>query len=104
MEICFWRRSKLQCQLKHRYLSLPPGDFNNNYQQQLLLHKDRIKDNCQWELLGFCTWSIVWYSEKHYRAQRFGNWICFHPQVRGQTPTLSGPLENAGPVIEVSYF
>jgi hypothetical protein len=36
------------------------------------------------ELLGFWTLSIAWYSKK---------WICFHPQVRGETPTLLGPLE-----------
>jgi hypothetical protein len=29
------------------------------------------------------------------RKQRFGNEICFHPQVKGQTPTLMGSLENA---------
>jgi hypothetical protein len=27
--------------------------------------------------------------------ERFGNWICFHPQVRWETPTLLGPLERA---------
>jgi hypothetical protein len=31
-----------------------------------------------------------------WRTQRFRNWICFHPQVRGwETPTLWGPLERA---------
>jgi hypothetical protein len=39
--------------------------------------------------------SIVRHSKKHERSQRFGNWICFHPQVRGETPTLLGPLERA---------
>jgi hypothetical protein len=30
------------------------------------------------------------------RTQRFANWICFRPQVRGQeTPTQLGPLERA---------
>jgi hypothetical protein len=29
------------------------------------------------------------------RNQRFGNCICFRPQVRGKTPTLLDPLERA---------
>jgi hypothetical protein len=29
------------------------------------------------------------------RKQRFGNWICFRPQVRGDTPALLGTLERA---------
>jgi hypothetical protein len=50
-------------------------------------------------LPGFWILSIVRYFEEHYRTQRFGNWICFRPQVRGwETPTLLGP------VIEVSSF
>jgi cytochrome c-type biogenesis protein CcmH/NrfF len=24
----------------------------------------------------------------NYKTQRFGNWICFHPQVRGETRLL----------------
>jgi hypothetical protein len=36
--------------------------------------------------------AIIQYS-KIYR-KRFGNWICFCPQVRGETPTLLGPLER----------
>jgi hypothetical protein len=27
--------------------------------------------------------------------KRFGNWFCFCPQLRGETPILSGPLERA---------
>jgi hypothetical protein len=27
--------------------------------------------------------------------QRCGKWMCFHPQVMGETPTLMGPLERA---------
>jgi hypothetical protein len=46
------------------------------------------------ELLDFWTLSIVRYS-RNQKAQRFGNWICFHPQVGGETPTLLGPLERA---------
>jgi hypothetical protein len=48
----------------------------------------------QSELLGFWTSPIVRYFKKHYRTQRFGNWICFRPQVKGGTATLSGPLER----------
>jgi hypothetical protein len=29
------------------------------------------------------------------KTQHFGNWICFHPQVRGKTPTHLRPLERA---------
>jgi hypothetical protein len=46
-------------------------------------------------LLGFWILSIVRYSKKQ-KNTRFGNWICFRPQVRGQeTPTQLGPLERA---------
>jgi hypothetical protein len=40
------------------------------------------------ELLGFWTYSIVRYS-RNYKIRRFGNWICFRPQVwgRGRDPT-----------------
>jgi hypothetical protein len=27
--------------------------------------------------------------------QRFGNWICFRPQLKGETPTLFSPLYRA---------
>jgi hypothetical protein len=29
------------------------------------------------------------------RKQRFGNWFCFRPQLKGEIPTLLGPLERA---------
>jgi hypothetical protein len=29
------------------------------------------------------------------RTQHFENWICFRPRVRGETPSLFGPLERA---------
>jgi hypothetical protein len=43
------------------------------------------------------------------RKERFGNWVCFDPQVEGQmTPALLGPLEKAtlnhwttGPIVGV---
>jgi hypothetical protein len=48
------------------------------------------------ELLGFWTFSIVRYStRKNQRTQHFGNRICFRPHLRGETPTLLGPLERA---------
>jgi hypothetical protein len=28
------------------------------------------------------------------RIQRFGNWSCFRPKLRGETPTLLGPVER----------
>jgi hypothetical protein len=39
------------------------------------------------ELLCFWTLPNV--------RKRFGNWICFSPQVKRETPTLLGPLERA---------
>jgi hypothetical protein len=64
------------------------------------------------QLLDFRTLSIVRYS-RNQKTQRFGNWICFRPQVRGETPTLLGPLERANlkrlrretyPVSETLFF
>jgi hypothetical protein len=44
------------------------------------------------DLLGFWTFSIVRYSRKQ-KTRRFGNWICFRPQVKGREDTHSvGPL------------
>jgi hypothetical protein len=40
------------------------------------------------ELLGFWTLSIVQYS-RNYKTERFRNWICFHPQVKGGRNLLS---------------
>jgi hypothetical protein len=57
--------------------------------------------SCGWKCLNitqnywvFGLLSIVRYS-KNYKIQRFGNWICFRPQVRGETPIVLGPLERA---------
>jgi hypothetical protein len=36
------------------------------------------------------------------KKQRFRNWICFHPQVRRETPALLGPLEKAN--LNQSYW
>jgi hypothetical protein len=46
------------------------------------------------ELLSFRTLSIVWYS-KNQKIRRFGNWNCYRPQAREETPTLLGPLVRA---------
>jgi hypothetical protein len=47
------------------------------------------------ELLGFWAFSIV-RNSREYKTRRFGNWICFRPQVKGEkTPTQLGPLERA---------
>jgi hypothetical protein len=41
------------------------------------------------------TLSIVRYSLGHNRTHRFGNWICFRPQMRWwETSTLLGSLER----------
>jgi hypothetical protein len=50
------------------------------------------------ELIGF--WTCPSSSIKKIlkiREQRFGNWICFRPQVRGEglVPSQLGPLERA---------
>jgi hypothetical protein len=37
---------------------------------------------CTENYLVFWTFSIVWYSRKQ-KTRRFGNWICFRPQVKG---------------------
>jgi hypothetical protein len=38
-------------------------------------------------VFGFCPSSGIL---KNYKIQRFGNWICFRPQVRGETPNILG--------------
>jgi hypothetical protein len=44
----------------------------------------------------FFTLSIVRYYKEYQRTQRFGNWMCFLPQVKcSETPTLFGPSERA---------
>jgi hypothetical protein len=54
---------------------------------------------------NFLTSSIAMYS-KNYRAQHFGNWICFCPQMR-EIPTLLGPLQRGNlshHITHISYF
>jgi hypothetical protein len=47
------------------------------------------------ELLFSWTFSIVWYSREQ-NTRRFGNWICFRPQVKGGEDTYSvGPLRKS---------
>jgi hypothetical protein len=64
------------------------------------------------ELLGFWTFSIVWYF-RNQKTQHFRNWIYFRPQVLGgKTPTQFYPLDRANlnrrtetdPVSEKSCF
>jgi hypothetical protein len=45
------------------------------------------------ELLGFWTFSIVWYS-RDYKTQCFGNWICFRHLVRGEDTYSVGSLRK----------
>jgi hypothetical protein len=35
------------------------------------------------------------FGKKNYRTKLFGKWICFRPQVKGETPALLGLLERA---------
>jgi hypothetical protein len=47
------------------------------------------------ESLGFWTFSIVLYSREQ-KTRRFGNWICFRPQVKGGEYIYSGgPLRKS---------
>jgi hypothetical protein len=60
-------------------------------------HKYTLSDNLRDpddRIAAFWTFSIVRYSRKQ-ETRRFGNSICFRPQVRGKTPTKLGPLERA---------
>jgi hypothetical protein len=45
-----------------------------------------------YRVFGLCPLSRIL---RKWRTQSFRNWICFHLQVRGETPTLLGPLERA---------
>jgi hypothetical protein len=45
------------------------------------------------KLLGFWTLSIV-RNSKYKKAQRFGNWIGFRPQVRREDTYSVGPLRK----------
>jgi hypothetical protein len=42
-------------------------------------------------ITGFLDFSIVRYS-RNYKTQRFGNWICFRPQMKGEDTYLVGSL------------
>jgi hypothetical protein len=46
-------------------------------------------------MLTFWTLPIVWCTKRYKITQRFGNWICFRLQVRGEAPTKLDPLETA---------
>jgi hypothetical protein len=45
-----------------------------------------------YRVLGLCPLSSIL---KSYRTQPFGNWGCYPPQMRGETPTLLDLLERA---------
>jgi hypothetical protein len=46
------------------------------------------------ELLGSWTLPIVRFSRSQ-KKQRFGNWICFRPQVRGEDTYSVGSLRKS---------
>jgi hypothetical protein len=48
----------------------------------------------QSELLSFQTFSIVWYPRDQ-RTQRFGNWICFYPQMSREDTYSVGSLRKS---------
>jgi hypothetical protein len=48
-------------------------------------------------VLGLCPLSAILKTRK----QTFGNWICFLPQVMGETPTVLDPLERANLNVKV---
>jgi hypothetical protein len=58
---------------------------------KLLHNYTALKPRKSSELLGFRNLSIVRHL-KNRITQLFKNWICFRPQVRGETPTLWGSL------------
>jgi hypothetical protein len=71
-------------------MTLQPTDKGNKFIPQTLVAQTR-----RWELriTGFLDVDyrpIFWKLEK----ELFGNWTCFYPQVRGDTPTLLGSLER----------
>jgi hypothetical protein len=51
-------------------------------------------------VFGLCPSSGI--PEK--RKQRFGNWICFRPQVKGETFTLLGLLERTNQLLRLALF
>jgi hypothetical protein len=67
-------------------------------------------------LKGFWQWCMLYRIHRIFldffhrpvfqKTWRFGNWICFHPQVKvgEKTPTQLGPLERANPVIEILWI
>jgi hypothetical protein len=56
---------------------------------------ENLQNICmQAELLDLLTFSIVQYT-REMKTRRFGNWICFRPQVKGGE-------ERGCPVMEIS--
>jgi hypothetical protein len=61
----------------------------------LLLESIRYNEFPQrYWVFGLCP-SSGFFLNNNEKTQRFGNWICFRTQVKGETPTLLGPLERA---------
>jgi hypothetical protein len=57
----------------------------HNIPEDTILHSHRLENLKSYttsELLTFWTLRIV-RNSKYQKTQRFGNWICFRPQVRG---------------------
>jgi hypothetical protein len=50
-----------------------------------------VYTNQNYWVFGLCSSSGI----QETRKQRFGNWICFRPQVGRETPTLLGAIEKA---------
>jgi hypothetical protein len=64
--------------------------FSNKFRKKLVPKgsDDGVNIQDYW-IFGLCPSSFI------LKTQRFGNWICFRPQVRGEISTPLGPLETA---------
>jgi hypothetical protein len=51
-------------------------------------------DKSEFLVSGLCPSSGILNTRAYDKTQRFGNWICFRPQVRRGGDTLLGPLEG----------
>jgi hypothetical protein len=75
---------------KHCGQSLTTHGFGPEELGQRFEPSEGETELCDSELLGLWTLSIV-RNSKYKKIQRFGNWICFRPQVRWQTPATFYP-------------
>jgi hypothetical protein len=53
-----------------------------------------VRQKLSSESLGFFTFSVVQYSRDN-KTRRFGNWICFRPQLKGKDTYLVRPLRKS---------